>query len=189
MKNKSKPLTAFIVCLSAAAVFTSCAQSGSNVTDPNVNVLSDENSSAYAVPDTELKLNDGNFYFTGDTAGCYYTIRDGTVMFHTEEQERMKYYYYVGIADYYYLSRAEGLSPGPQREGFDEWYDRECDMWTEPRTYEIYEDDILGTLLILSGGDSFDYIDENNFGMLSSKRGGIDMIFTRVPDDAEDETN
>lgn len=184
----------FLTNITAALLlFSSCAQNTSTDDYPSViingSALSQEEIAAYSDPEVEPILNDGNFYFMGDTNACYFTVKDGYAQLIAGEPDSMKYFYYATETSYYFRKREEGLSPGII-SGFDEYYKSVKDDWAEPKPYEI-STTILGTSVIFDpyydedgngpGGIGIDYIDEDNIGYLESEIGGIDLIFTRVP--------
>lgn len=185
-----------LLTAAAAVLFlTACAQEASAAEEEpfviiNGSQLSQEEIAAYSAPEVEPILNDGNFYFMGDTNACYFTVKDGCAQLIVGEPDSMKYFYYAAETSYYFRKREEGLSPGIIG-GFDEYYESEKTNWAEPKPYEINTNS-LGTYVIFDpyydedgigpGGIFIDYIDEDNIGYMESEIGGIDLIFTRVDD-------
>lgn len=166
--------TNFLAAAAAAVLFlTSCTQTA---------------------PSEKLTLNDGDFYFMGDTDACYISVKDGNIQF-VGDDENMQYYYYAHAASHYLIRRNNDLSPGSYddyesfcegvKHGFhEEWVPYEIFVLPDPisRTVVFFDPyyDLDGNG---PGGISMDYIDENNIGDLQSDRGGIDLIFTRIAND------
>ena len=179
----------------AAAVFllTSCAQNTPTDDSPSAVInglaLPQEEIAAYSDPEVEPILNDGNFYFMGDTDACFFSVKDGYIQFFGTD-ENMQYYYYLTAANYYLIKRTEGLSPG-SFEDYETFCQSKKNAFSEKAAYAM-NTSILGTHVSYDpyydsagngpGGLGFAYIYKNNFGSINSDRGGIDLIFTRVAD-------
>ena len=67
----------------AAVLFlTACAQTTlSEKPTPAAAVANASDLTAQTAPAEELILNDGNFYFMGDTEACYISVNNGNIRF------------------------------------------------------------------------------------------------------------
>lgn len=133
------------------------------------------------IVDPTRTLNDGKFYYNGDTDSIYYEVKNGYIQLVFTE-ENYKEYIRKSI-------------PNRSENSIDGMYNWDVEFWEEPRPYNVWvwynrppESDMLflsfQTLDIELGGKTvpapgvgLDYIDENNFG---SFRGSNNEIFTRV---------
>ena len=135
---------------------------------------------AYSVVDPTLTLNDGKFYYNGDTNSVYYNIQNGNMQFVFNEETYKEY-----------------LRENNYNENtFDKQYNWALDFWENPKPYNVWvwylqppKSDMLflsfdtfsmeieGKTVPIPGG-GYTYIDENNFGSIGGSRG--DTIFTRV---------
>lgn len=137
---------------------------------------------AYSVVDPTLTLNDGKFYYSGDTDSVYFDVQNGNMQLVFTEENYKEY------------SRKSGLNRS--ESSIDKSYNWSVEFWKEPRPYnvwvwyfqppesdkfflsfETFSMEMDGKTVPIPGG-GYDYIDENNFGSVGGTHG--DTIFTRV---------
>lgn len=137
---------------------------------------------SYMVVDPTLSLNDGKFYYNGDTDNIYYDVRNGNMQLVFNEEKYKKYL-------------RESSDSWSENE-IDKSYRRNLEFWKEPLPYNIWvwydqspESDMLflsfetfdiemGDRTVPAPGGGYSYIDENNFGSVGKLQN--DGIFTRV---------
>lgn len=137
---------------------------------------------AYSVVDPTLTLNDGKFYYNGDTDSIYYEVKNGYIQLVFTEENYKEY--------------CRKSSPNRSENSIDKTYNWNVDFWEEPRPYNVwvfYAQPPQSNVLFLSfevleiemydrivpaPGVGWTYIDENNFGSFGESNG--DIIFTRV---------
>lgn len=133
----------------------------------------------YMVPDPTRTLNDGKYYYNGDTDGIYYNVKDGRIQLVFTEENYKEY------------SRKE--SPNRSESSIDGTYDWNVEFWEEPRPYNVWvsyrqspEPDMLflgfetfniemGDREVPAPGVGWYYIDENSFGEPDNG-----LVFTRI---------
>lgn len=133
---------------------------------------------AYFVADPTLTLNDGKFYYNGDTDSIYYDVQNGNIQLIFTEENFKEY--------------CRKSSPNRSEDSIDKTYNWNVEFWEEPRPYNVWvcyfqppESDMLflsfetlniemGDRTVPAPGVGWDYIDENNFGSEGSN------VFTRV---------
>ena len=133
---------------------------------------------AYFVADPTLTLNDGKFYYNGDTDSIYYDVQNGNIQLVFTEENYKEY--------------IRKSSPNRSENSIDQTYNWNMDFWEEPRPYNVWvcyaqppESDMLFLSFetfniemdgktVPAPGVGWSYIDENNFG----SKGGA--VFTRV---------
>lgn len=135
----------------------------------------------YFVADPTLILNDGKFYFNGDTDSIYYDVKDDNIQLVFTEENYKEY--------------CRKSSPNRSEDRIDKAYNWTVEFWKEPRPYNVWvcylqppESDMLFLSFqtfniemdgrnVPAPGVGWDYIDENNFGSRSGE------IYTRISEE------
>ena len=137
---------------------------------------------AYFVADPTRTLNNGKFYYNGDTDSIYYEVKNGYIQLVFTEENFKEY------------CRKSG--PNRSEDSIDKTYNWNVEFWEEPRPYNVWvcyfqppEPDMvflsfevieieMYDRIVPAPGVGWTYIDENNFGSFGDSNG--DTIFTRV---------
>lgn len=178
MTNK-KQTVIFIAVIFALFLSIACIMLFVNKPNNEIN-SSEEVLPSYFVEHPTLTINDGKFYYSGDTDSIYYDVQNGNIQLIFTEEKFKEY-----------------LKESSWNENeIDKTYNWNVEFWEKPRPYNVWvfyaqppqPDELflsfetfdieLGGEIVPAPGVGWHYIDENNFGSVGGSHG--DTIFTRV---------